>query len=81
MINDRQFILSRNEYKWTNWMSIRMASGYYLNYENHLNVIVNNTKSVALIGYAWQVDSSRLSPKKLIKTSWGGEEYSRSNSD
>lgn len=71
MINDRQFVLSKNEYKSNNWTSVKMASGYYLSYEKHLNVIVNDAKTTALLGYAWQVDPSRISPEKIVKQSLG----------
>lgn len=68
MIDQRQFILSREKTEQKeNWTTVKLASGYYLSWQNNLRVAISRGKDVCLLGHVWTVDSQKPEPRQMIE--------------
>ena len=66
MINDRQFYITKEKTSaFEDWKAIAFSNGYSLHYHKGLNVVYQ-CGDIVLLGYAWQVDSSRKSPQEEL---------------
>lgn len=66
MIDDRQFFISsKPSVKYPDWNSISLSDDYYIYYQKDLNII-QVKDNYLILGIAWQVDSSRLSPREEL---------------
>ena len=67
MINDRQFFITKEPFAgFEDWKIINLHNGYALHYHKGLNIIFQD-KNILLLGYAWQVDPNRNSPKEELQ--------------
>ena len=67
MINDRQFFITKEHFAaFEDWNIIDLHDGYALHYHKGLNIIFQD-KNIILLGYAWQVDPNRKSPKEELQ--------------
>ena len=67
MINDRQFYITKEPFVgFEDWNIINLHDGYVLHYHKGLNIIFQD-KNIFLLGYAWQVDPNRKSPKEELQ--------------
>ena len=67
MINDRQFFITKEPFAgFEDWNIINLHDGYALHYHKGLNIIFQD-KNILLLGYAWQVDPNRKSPKEELQ--------------
>lgn len=67
MINDRQFFITKEHFAaFEDWNIIDLHDGYALHYHKGLNIIFQD-KNILLLGYAWQVDPNRKSPKEDLQ--------------
>lgn len=67
MIDDRQFIVTKDAIKKSDWKSIQLKNGFTLNYHKDLNVVSNADCSAVLLGHAWSVISATKTPEDIIK--------------
>ena len=74
MVDDKQFIISKEIISEAGWKHVALKTGYLLNWQEKLAVTYNKICSVVLIGNAWQVDPERKSPQEEVKN-LSGQEY------
>ena len=67
MVDDKQFIICDYPLKRDNWKYLLLDSGSYLNYQELLPIEKNTDNSIVLIGWAWQTDPNKRSPRELIE--------------
>lgn len=66
MLHDRQFIISHSQRCRQGWQSVVLANGLYLSHCPKLSVACNKTRSVLLLGDAWQVLPDEPSPADIV---------------
>lgn len=65
MVNDRQFYIDQEkECHFSDWKCHYLPSGFYIHYHPQLSTFFH--KDFALLGHAWQVDPTHLSPAEEL---------------
>lgn len=66
MVHDKQWIIDDRKHTINEeWLALEYG-GRYISYHKGLNVYVSQQSGIVLLGNAWQVDSTKLSPIKQI---------------
>jgi hypothetical protein len=66
MIDDKQFVISKQPYNKPNWEQIDLLGGYILSYHKALNIVCNNSCNIILLGDAWQALPDKQDPSEQI---------------
>ena len=67
MINSRQFVIAKKRCCKPEYHYLELHNGYIFSYHKDLKFYVDKDREMLLLGFAWQVDKERKSPKEELE--------------